>query len=453
MNIGNLEEYKPRVEVLRNPRVSGVPSTARLGASSLSLFAPFVFNKHDEAMQPRTVIMRILYLLPSLNYNGAAKQALLLSRGLAKTCDIHVCALQDDGPWVASFREAGAAVHSLNWVRPLDPLPLWRLHRLVAELKPDCIHVWRLPALRSLALTARKLLSRCIVSQALPTDRLQPQLGRWDRWLLQRVAKIVAGGAGERDCLERLGFARERIAVVPPGVDISQENSETNSRRIVCLGNLADHKGFRDALRAADYLTYTFPDLQLHIIGSGPGLESLQRYRKAAFYRDHMHFLGAHADAQSRLACADICWVPSLTATGRQVALEAMAAARPVIASDLPHFREIIVDGVSGLLVPPGDKTALARRSRQLFLDDGLRRRLGEAASARVRDHFAAKTFIGNCRALYGAEPPCIFLQTAARDRFSIAAVETSRNNALVNNTISSDRNREGALRSGRHVS
>ena len=143
-----------------------------------------------------------------------------------------------------------------------------------------------------------------------------------------------------------------------------------------------------------------------------------------------MHFLGARADSGACLAGADICWVPSLAATGQQVALEAMAAGRPVIASDLPHFREIIVDGVSGLLVPPGNKTALAGRTRQLFLDDAWRRRLGEAGRERVARHFAAADFVERFRVLYGLDTSVIFLQTASRPRFSIATAEPSRNNA-----------------------
>jgi glycosyltransferase involved in cell wall biosynthesis len=184
-------------------------------------------------------------------------------------------------------------------------------------------------------------------------------------------------------------------------------------------------------MRAADYLAYAFADLHLEVIGNGPALDSLLRFREAAYYKDHLHLLGARADAAARLARADICWVPSRTATGRIVALEAMAAGRPVIATDLPHFREIIIDGVNGLFVPANDKTALARRSRQLFLDEGLRRRLGEAARTTVRDRFSARRYVDGHRLLYESVSSRTFPQTPIRGRFSIASTEPSRNNAL----------------------
>jgi hypothetical protein len=107
-----------------------------------------------------------------------------------------------------------------------------------------------------------------------------------------------------------------------------------------------------------------------------------------------------------------------------------MAAGRPVIASDLPHLRETIIDGVSGLLVPPGNPTALARQTRQLFLDSAWRRRLGEAGRERARQHFAAGDFVEGCRALYGLGSACVFLQTAPRRHFSVATAEAPRNNA-----------------------
>lgn len=351
--------------------------------------------------------MKILYLLPTLAYGGAARQVLTLARGLVGRCDLRVCMTHADGPWAEPLRAAGVPVDSLQWTRPLDPLPLWRLHRLLRDFQPDCVHVWRWPALRLLALVNGRYLSRTIVSQVLPVDQAQPSLGRVERWLLGRVAKIIAGGEAEAQRLRHLHIAPGQVAVVPPGTELFNIPlpPPVPTRCVVCVGNLRPCKGFRQALRAADYLAYSFDDVRLDIIGTGQGLPSLQRFRETIYHRNHTHFVGAAADAANCLARADVCWVPSLTATGRQVALEAMAAGRPVIASDLPHLREIITDGVNGLLFPPGEETALAQRTRQVFLDDALRLRLGEAARQHVCVHFAAADFIERMGTLYGVRP------------------------------------------------
>src|SRR5438270_1069357 len=110
------------------------------------------------------VLMRVLHLLSSFGYNGAAKESSLLARGLATDCDLRVCVLQEEGPWRRTLREVGVKVHSLGWARALDPVSSWRLRRLLNDFRPECIHVWRLPALRALAVAGRKYLPRCIVS-------------------------------------------------------------------------------------------------------------------------------------------------------------------------------------------------------------------------------------------------------------------------------------------------
>ena len=68
--------------------------------------------------------MKILHLLSSLDYHSAAKEALMLVRGLAAACDLRVGVLHGEGPWAKSLRAAGLAVQSLHWTRPIDPLPV-----------------------------------------------------------------------------------------------------------------------------------------------------------------------------------------------------------------------------------------------------------------------------------------------------------------------------------------
>src|SRR5581483_1337666 len=84
------------------------------------------------------------------------------------------------------------------------------------------------------------------------------------------------------------------------------------------------------------------------------------------------------------LARADVVWVPSLAECGRQVALEAQAAGRPVIASRLPGLAAVVADGKTGLLAPPNDPPTWAALTRRLFDDPELARRLGDAGRAAV---------------------------------------------------------------------
>lgn len=353
--------------------------------------------------------MKILFLLPSLKYGSSAKQALLLGRRLAGTHLLHVCVLEEEGAWGEDLRRAGVAVDCLHWRRPLDPTPLWRLRSLLTQFDPERIHVWRTRTLRSLALVGRAHLPRTVVSHAWPAHGPRATLGRLDRWLLGRVGMVIAGGQAEADRLRTAGLPSSRIVVVRPGVEAVARgtawpgrNVRPTGRGIACLGPLEERKGFRDALWAADFLFYPFQDLHLWLVGEGGYQEKLRTFAMGALWHPHrFQFLGVQREVHGLLSTATACWVPSLTAAGTQAALEAQAAGCPVVASDLPHLREIIVDGETGLLAPPGDKMALAVKTRHLLVDPAVRQRLGDAGRERTRKDFSAERFVDECRAIY----------------------------------------------------
>jgi glycosyltransferase involved in cell wall biosynthesis len=94
-------------------------------------------------------------------------------------------------------------------------------------------------------------------------------------------------------------------------------------------------------------------------------------------------------------------WLPSRADRGATSALEAMAAGRPVVASRWPGLAEVVADGETGVLVPPGDKAALARETRLLLDDSERRRRMGEAGQRRAADRFSVGAMVGAFESLY----------------------------------------------------
>ncbi len=106
--------------------------------------------------------------------------------------------------------------------------------------------------------------------------------------------------------------------------------------------------------------------------------------------RDRVLFAGARDHVPSLLAGCDVLALPSYAEGMPLVVLEAMAQSRPVVASAVGGSPEVVVDGVTGLLVPPGDVHALAAALRGLLADPERARRLGEAGRARVEADFSA---------------------------------------------------------------
>ena len=159
--------------------------------------------------------------------------------------------------------------------------------------------------------------------------------------------------------------------------------------RIVCFGPLEREYGIRQAIWAFDFLLLLHPGTELHVAGTGPQLTLLQTLAQGLGSATNVHFLRVPADVSATLLEADIVWVPCLANRGRQIALEAMAMGKAVVASDVPCLREVIRDAATGFLVPPGDVIALARRTHALLGDQPLREKIGAAARHEAQLRFS----------------------------------------------------------------
>jgi len=348
--------------------------------------------------------MRILHLIDSLDYSGSARQLQVLGPALANTTTaVEICCLGSESPWSASLRQAGVIVHALGWTRWFDFNALWNLREILAAMSPDVIHVWRLPALRALALVAKDLLPRVVMSAPLPA---RGKLAWWDRRLLRHVRCMAVAGVSDRQRCLQDGIAQAALHVVPPAV-VSEDAADTFGamrepcQTIVCVGKLEREEGARHAIWAFDILLHLFPKAQLQLAGAGsqePALRALvQGLQNAA----NVQFLGAAVDVTKVVRAAEVVWVPSQANCGRQVALEAMASGRAVIASDVPCLREVLREGETGFLVPAADVVAWARRTRLLFHEGQLRQRIGACARQYVQRQFSPSDAIECWRNVY----------------------------------------------------
>jgi glycosyltransferase involved in cell wall biosynthesis len=274
------------------------------------------------------------------------------------------------------------------------------------------LHAWRLPALRALAVLrgARRLplVASCVRNKWPDSFRF----GELDRWLLRRARSITAHGPWEAGRLRRLGLGGEQVVELPlavaPPVSVASRAEVSrgfglpdDSRWLVTVGPLARQKGYRDAIWAFDLLRHPHAQLHLLVIGQGPDRPRLERFARAIQIDDRVHFVGAHPDVPSLLAAAEAVWIAGRVEAGHNVALEAMAAASPVLASRLPGLAGIVVEGETGFLIRPGDKAGLARQTRRLMEDASLRGQLGEAGRQRVARSFALTSAVARLGELY----------------------------------------------------
>jgi glycosyltransferase involved in cell wall biosynthesis len=348
--------------------------------------------------------MRVLYVISDLEYGGAAKQLLLLAGGLpTERFQRRVCVLGAAGPWAERLQSAGVLIDVLNWRWKFDLPAFGRLWDIVHAYQADILHVFGRTALRAVGFAGGLRSGRLVVSMRFPLNKRRARLPWWDRWLLKHAERVTPRTPTEEVKWREAGLDGGRLASIPPGVEPSQSTSGSilPPRTILCVGPLKRRKGFRDAIWVLDMLRYLHTDLQLAFVGTGPDQPALARFAHDARIADRVHFLGDRADVSGLMSQCMLLWAPSRSESGLNAVLEAMAAGKPVVAARQPAVAEIILDGQTGFLVPPGDQADLARQTRVLLDDAELRQRMGEAGRRRVQESFSAPVMIARFAELY----------------------------------------------------
>jgi len=217
------------------------------------------------------------------------------------------------------------------------------------------------------------------------------------------AAEFVAAETDySRDLLrQRCPDSAAKIYRVYNGIDLErfQEPRSCNGNRIpriVSVGRLVAFKGCDDLIDACAELAHRRIDFVCDIIGDGPLREALQAKIEQLALSSRVNLLGSLSQGAvlEKLQAADIFALASTTdAQGATdvfptVILEAMASARPVVSTRLAGIPELVVDGQTGMLVPPSDSTALAHALEQLLGHPELRLRFGDAGRARIEQDF-----------------------------------------------------------------
>jgi phosphatidylinositol alpha-mannosyltransferase len=185
---------------------------------------------------------------------------------------------------------------------------------------------------------------------------------------------------------------RGPVRVVPNGCDVDlfaearPRDDLPPGRRLLWVGRLDDQKGFPVAIRAFDGLAAEFADLTFVVVGDGRDRRAVERLDPEARRRVVLAGSVPHRELPAYLSGADVFVGPALGQESFGIVLvEAMSAGVPVVASDIPGYREVVRDEVDGLLVPPGDHEALAGAVRRVLLDPAQAARLRDAGRARAQ--------------------------------------------------------------------
>jgi glycosyltransferase involved in cell wall biosynthesis len=317
-----------------------------------------------------------------------------------------------DGPVADELRAGGVRV--FHWRARPQPGPwvaleLGRLARIVRAFDPALLHLHSSKA----GLVGRLLVRRRRPTVMQPhswsffarTGRIRDATLRWERFGARWADVVLCVSEDER----RLGIAEGVDAsyrVLPNGVDLQAfpvtDRSSARDRLglgneplVVCVGRLHRQKNQAALLDAWPLVRSSIPDARLVLLGEGPDRDEL-----ASRLVDGVTLAGQTNDVRSWLAAADVVAQPSRWEGMSLSLLEALAAARSVVVTDVPGMREVVVDGV-GAVVPPDDTSSLAAALSARLADPALADAEGAAGRARVESHHDRRNQFDGIAALY----------------------------------------------------
>lgn len=354
--------------------------------------------------------MRILHVESGRHVYGGAQQVLYLLDGLAARGIESLLACPQGSP-IASLAQPHAQVAPMAMGGELDA-GLWlRLRRLVVRWRPDVVHLHS----RRGADWWGGLAARAARVPAVLSRRVDNREARWLAAIKYRLCDHVIAISEEiRQVLIAQGVAPGRLTCVRSAVDVAPYLAPVDRaamRREFALpdgvlvagmvAQLIPRKGHRYLLAALQRLRPQFPQLRVLLFGQGPEAAALQAEIAARDLQDVVRLVGFRDDLARWLGGLDLLVHPAdLEGLGVAV-LQAAAAAVPVVATRAGGLSEAVADGVTGLLVRPGDVDGLADAISRLLADPVLRRRLGYAGRRRVQSEFSVDAMVEGNLAVY----------------------------------------------------
>ncbi|MEM8816935.1 MAG: glycosyltransferase family 4 protein [Pseudomonadota bacterium] len=355
--------------------------------------------------------MKILHVETGRQLLGGPQQVIYLMRGLIERG--HDCTLVCPPGSGADTRarQNGIPVRSLFCAGDIDLPFAYRLSQYIRDSKPDLVHCHSRRGADVLGGLAASFADvPAVVSRRV--DNTEMRVLAAIRY--RPFEKIVAISEAVAAALTEVGVDKERIQVIRSAVDAAPFDRhyaradidtafgiQLDEFAIAAAGQLIARKGHRFLLDAVAALKETQSAFKLVIFGEGELEDELREHSTRLGLDDIVRFAGFREDLDSLLGCFDLLVHPALSEGLGIVTLKAAAAAVPVIGFKAGGLPEAVVDGETGLLVPPADVAALTGAMATLMNDDERRDRYGRAGQARMQAQFSIDAMVEQHLDLY----------------------------------------------------
>ena len=288
------------------------------------------------------------------------------------------------------------------------------LEVLVHQLDPGMIHVndiWWVPH----TVRAVRGLSKPLPIVAYVRQEIEPAKVR--RYQLDRVEAVIAISRQIEQSLIAGGVSASKVQTIYSGIDLSEKPlacGDQSMRRMIgvpegavlvgTVANLFPRKGYEVMLRALPAIVRAVPTVHYVIVGSDDSgyADRLKRLAQELKIADRVHIVGFQDPVQPFLACLDLYVHPALMEGFGIAVVEAMAMGKAVVATTTGGLPEVVANGETGLLVPPGDVESLAATVVSLLEDRARREHMGRNGMVRAQERFGLDASVRRVEQLYG---------------------------------------------------
>ena len=355
--------------------------------------------------------IRVCFLIDKLHRAGAQTHLVSLLRVLDRdTFEPSVCCLLEGGPLAEAARELGVPVAVLGLRTIYGPKAWVELVRFARRLRDEgvrVVHTYLVSANIYGAVAGRLAGVPVQISSRRDTGFSRNWRLRFvEEWLANPlVDRVVAVSGAAAEAAGRERWLKGKVVVIPNGVDLRTWDAGRRGRAaarkdwgvrddevaVGVVASLSPIKGHADFLRAAAMVSARHARCKFFVIGDGVLRQSLEKLAADLGVAGRVVFTGNRQDMPRMLSLLDLWVLPSHSEGMSNALLEAMAMELPVVATAVGGNLEVIQDGVTGLLTPPGDPGALAGAMDKLLVSPEVGRAMGRAARRRIEHHFAVE--------------------------------------------------------------
>jgi L-malate glycosyltransferase len=354
-----------------------------------------------------------LHIDTARTWRGGQNQVLLTVLGLRAVGHRAMLVAHPAGELRQRARE-GLELVPLTPRIEMDLSAAWRLARVITQERPDVVHAHD-PHAVAMAALALSMSTQSTKPPLIAARRVDFHLkgNALSRWKYRQVDCFICASEFIRRMLIGDGVEETRAVTVHEGVDLERIEAAPPAdlhaelwlpRDAPLVGNVAalvPHKGQRYLVDAAALVVQKVPDARFVIAGTGELAGTLDRQIKDRGLEKHVLLAGFRPDVLSVHKAFDIFVMSSVTEGLGTSLLDAMACGKPIVATSAGGIPEVVVDGQTGILVPPRDSEALARAITALLRDEHAQQVMGAEGLLRVREKFSAERMVQDTLAVY----------------------------------------------------